>query len=142
MKFLLRIATMSLACLLCAHGPLKADRLPRAVLVLAQPTPYTEFFGKLFASFQSALKVSSGVPITVHLETLGYSKVGGAEFEAFIWEKYRLEPIAVIVAHGFDALQSAVALRDKLDSGIPIVLSGLQDTTAAQMKLPPHVTGT
>jgi signal transduction histidine kinase len=142
MRLLLRIATISLAWLLWANGSLTADPLPRTVLMLAQPTPYTEFFGKLFASFQSTLKASSGVRIAIHLETLGYSKLGGAEFEAFIKEKYRSEPIAVIVAHGFDALQSAVALRVELDPSIPIVLSGLHDTTTAQLNLPPHVTGT
>jgi len=141
MRLWLRITTILIASLLSAAS-CAATPLPRTVLVLGQPTPYTEFFGKLFASFQSTLKASSGVPITVHLETLGYSKLGGAEFEAFIKEKYRSEPVAVIVTHGFDTLQSAAALRAELDPDIPIVLSGLHDATVAQLKLPPHVTGT
>ena len=66
---------------LCA-APLAAEPLPRTVLVLDQSTPYTEYFGKLFASFQSTLKAGSDIPITIDLERLGYSHFKGAEYDS------------------------------------------------------------
>src|SRR3954469_21420714 len=54
MRLLLRVAIISIACLLSA-APAAAEPLPRTVLVLHQSIPYTEFFGKLFVSFQSTL---------------------------------------------------------------------------------------
>jgi signal transduction histidine kinase len=145
MRLLLRIATILIASLLCA-GPPAADPLPRTVLFLDQSTPYTEYFGKLLASLQSALKAGSSDPVTIHLERLGYTYVKGTEYDAllqsFVKEKYRAAPISVIVANGFDALQLAMSLQSEMDPSIPIVFSGVDSSTAAQMKLPPNVTGT
>jgi signal transduction histidine kinase len=141
----LRIAAVPITCLL--WGSLSAsEQLPRRVIVLDQSTPYTEYFGKLFASFQSTLKTGSDVPTTIHLERLGYTYVKGSEYDtllrSFIKDKYSAGPISVIVANGAQALQFALSLR--IDSGpsMPIVFSGIDDGTAAQLKLPPNVTGT
>src|SRR5690242_10680738 len=103
MCLLLLIATILIASLLCA-GPSAADPLPRTVLFLDQSTPYTEYFGKLLASLQSALKAGSDDPVTIHLERLGYTYVKGTKYDAllhsFMKEKYRARPISVIVANG------------------------------------------
>jgi signal transduction histidine kinase len=143
-QLLLRIATISIACLLCV-APLAAEQ-PRTVLVLDQSTPYTEYFGKLFAAFQSTLKAGSDAPITIDLERLGYNHVKGAEYDVllhtFIKEKYGSRPIGVIVANGADALHFAVSLRSDLDPGIPIVFSGIDHDSAAQLSLPPNISGT
>src|SRR5262245_65338905 len=72
MRPLLRIATIIIACSFCAL-PSAADPLPPTVLVLHRSIPYTEHFGKLFASFQSTLKAGSDTPITTYSEGLGYS---------------------------------------------------------------------
>jgi ABC-type uncharacterized transport system substrate-binding protein len=140
-RLLLRIATISIACL-CVT-PLAAEQ-PRTVLVLDQSTPFTEYFGKLFASFQLTLKAGSDLPITIDLERLGQLK--GAEYDrvlhTFIREKYGSRPIGVIVANGVDALHFAVNLRNDLDPGIPIVFSGVDYDSAAQLSLPPNITGT
>ncbi len=141
-RLLLHIATISIACLLCV-APLAAEQ-PRTVLVLDQSTPFTEYFGKLFASFQLTLKAGSDLPITIDLERLGQLK--GAEYDrvlhTFIREKYGSRPIGVIVANGVDALHFAVNLRNDLDPGIPIVFSGVDYDSAAQLSLPPNITGT
>jgi signal transduction histidine kinase len=137
--------TISIACLLCA-GSSAADPLPRTVLVLDQSIPYTEYFAKLFASFQVTLKTGSDIPITIHSEQLEYSHFKGPEYDSllrtFIKQKYRSRPIGVIVADGFGALQFAVGLRSDLDSRIPIVFSNVDDGSAARLRLPPNVTGT
>src|SRR5262245_35986804 len=142
---LLRIGAILFACLL-RGSPSVADQLPRTILVIDQSTPYTEYFGKLFASFQSALKAGSDVPTTIHLERLGYTYVKGTENDAllhsFIKNKYRSEPISVIVANGVQALQFALSLQTAPGPSMPIVFSGVDDGTAAQLKLPPNVTGT
>src|SRR5690242_439947 len=76
----LRIAAVPITCLL--WGSLSAsEQLPRRVIVLDQSTPYTEYFGKLFASFQSTLKTGSDVPTTIHLERLGYTYVNAGIVE-------------------------------------------------------------
>src|SRR5262249_27050847 len=62
--------------------------------------------------------------------------------QPFIKEKYRENPIGIIIAVGFDALQFAVALRSELDTRPPIVFSSIDDRVAARLKLPPDVTGT
>jgi signal transduction histidine kinase len=145
MRLLLRTATILIARLLCA-GPVAADPLPLTVFFLDQSTPYTEYFGKLLASFQSTLKSGSDAPITIHLERLGYTYVKGTKYDpllhSFIKEKYRSEPISVVIADGFDALQFAVSLQAEIDPSIPIVFSSVDGSAAAQLKLPPNVTGT
>jgi signal transduction histidine kinase len=145
MRLLLRIATILIASLSSAV-PSTADPLPGTVLVLHRSIPYTEYFGKLFASFQSTLKAGSDIPITIYSEGLGYSHFKGLEYNSllhtFIKEKYRSTPIGVIVADGLDALQFAVNLRTDLDPAIPIVFSSIDDATAAQLSRPPNATGT
>src|SRR5262245_54541655 len=143
MRLVLRVATILIACLLSTL-PSAAQPLPRTILVLHQSIPYTEFFGKLFASFQSTLKAGSTIPITIYSESLGHRHFKGAEYDSlvyeFIKEKYRSRPLSSIVAEGFDALQFAVRLRAELDDpDVPIVFSGIDDALAAEF--PPNVTG-
>lgn len=144
MRSLLRIATMTIACLLCVV-PVTAEQSPQTVLVLDESTPYTEYFGKLFASFQSTLKAGSDVPITIDLERLGQNPKG-AEYNVllhgFMKQKYQSRPVGVIVANGVDALQFAVSLRSDLDPRIPIAFSGVDESTAAQSSVPLNTTGT
>jgi len=145
MRLLLRTATMFVVSLLFVP-PSAADPVPRKVLVLHQSIPYTEYFNKLFASFQSTLKAGSDNPITIYSEGLGHRHFKGAEYsnlvDGFIKEKYRSTPISVIVADGFDALQFAVRLRTELNPAIPIVFSSVDDGSAAQLRFLPNVTGT
>jgi signal transduction histidine kinase len=144
MRLVLRVATILIACLLSTL-PSVADPLPRTVLVLHQSIPYTEFFGKLFASFQSTLKAGSTIPITIYSESLGHRYFKGADYDSlvyeFIKEKYRSRPLSAIVAEGLDALQFAVMLRADLDNpALPIVFSGIDDASVAEF--PPNLTGT
>jgi signal transduction histidine kinase len=144
MRLVLRVATILIACLLRTL-PSAAEPLPRTVLVLHQSVPFTEYFSKLFASFQSTLKAGSKIPITIYSESLGHRHFKGADYDSlvyeFIKEKYRSRPISVIVADGFDALQFAVRLRSELeDPALPIVFSGIEDGSLAEF--PPNVTGT
>jgi signal transduction histidine kinase len=145
MRVLLRIATISIASLFSAV-PSAADLLPRTVLVLHQSIPYTEYFNKLFASFQSTLKAGSDIGVTIYSEGLGHRHFKGPEYDSlvhgFIKERYRSRPISVIVADGFDALQLAMSLRPEFGPAIPIVFSSIDDGSAAQLKHLPNVTGT
>src|SRR4030095_2184330 len=145
MNPLLRIATMAIACLVSA-GAMAADPSPRTVLVLDQSIPYTEYFAKLFKSFQSTWKADSGGPVTIYSESLEYSHFKGPEYDSllhtFIREKYRSKSIGVIVADGFDALQFAVHLRADLDPGIPSVFCNIHEGAAPLFSLPPNITGT
>jgi len=146
MRFMLRIATVFVVSLPLA-APSAADPLPRTVLALHRSIPHTDYFGKFFASFQSTLKAGSDIPITIYSEGLGHRHFKAAEYDnlvrTFIKEKYRSTPISVIVADGLDALQFAVSLRSELEKpDLPIVFSGIDDSFAAQLKLPSDVTGT
>jgi len=145
MRPLLCIATILFASLSIAV-PTTAAQLPGTVLVLNRSIPYTEYFDKVLASFQSTLKAGSDIPITVYSEQLEYNHFKGPEYEnllrTFIKEKFRTTPIGVIVADGFDALQFAVRLRTELDPAIPIVFSNIDDGTAADLRFLSNVTGT
>src|SRR5262245_31648671 len=146
MRFMLRIVTLFVVSLPLA-APCAADPLPRTVLALHQSIPHTDYFRKFFASFQSTLKAGSDIPITIYSESLGHRHFKADEYDnlvrAFIKEKYRSTPISVIAADGLDALQFAVSLRSELEKpDLPIVFSGIDDSFAAQLKLPSDVTGT
>jgi len=145
MRPLLCVATILFASLSIAV-PTTAAQLPGTVLVLNRSIPYTEYFDKVLASFQSTLKAGSDIPITVYSEQLEYNHFKGPEYEnllrTFIKEKFRTTPIGVIVADGFDALQFAVRLRTELDPAIPIVFSNIDDGTAADLRFLSNVTGT
>ena len=145
MRLLLGIVTILIASLFSAVT-LAADLEPPTVLVLHQSIPYTEYFNRLFASFQSALKAGSDIGTTIYSEGLGHRHFNSSEYDSlvhrFIREKYRSRPISVIVADGFDAMQFAVSLRTELDPAIPIVFSSIDDNSASQLKLLPNVTGT
>src|SRR5215813_10415060 len=145
MRHLLLSATILIACLSSAV-PTTAATLPGTVLVLNRSIPYTEYFGKVLASFQSALKAGSDIPITIYSEQLEYNHFKGPEYEnllhTFIKEKFRSTPIGVIVADGFDALQFAMRLRTELGPAIPIVFSNIDDGTAAELSFLSNVTGT
>src|SRR5215510_10186801 len=145
MRRLLLSAIILIACLSSAV-PTTAATSPRTVLVLNRSIPYTEYFGKVFASFQSTLRARSDIPITIYSEGLGYSHFKGPKYDsllhAFITEKYSSTPIGALVAEGFDALQFAVRLRADLNPAIPIVFSSIDDSTAAELSLPPNATGT
>ena len=145
MRPLLCVATILFASLSIAV-PTTAAQLPGTVLVLNRSIPYTEYFDKVLASFQSTLKAGSDIPITIYSEQLEYNHFKGPEYEnllhAFIKEKFRSTPIGVIVADGFDALQFAVRLRTELDPAIPIVFSNIDDGTAADLRFLSNVTGT
>ena len=146
MRLWLRITTILIASLLSAAS-WAADALPRTVLVLHETIPYTVYFGKLFASFQSTLKAGSDIRASIYSEGLGFRHFKGPDYEsllhAIIKEKYRSRPISVIVADGFGALQFAVSLRTELnDPALPIVFSGIDASSMAQLSLPPNVTGT
>src|SRR5262245_65339224 len=111
MRPLLCAATILIAGLSDAAST-SAAPLPGTVLVLNRSIPYTEYFGKVLASFQSTLKAGSDIPITIYSEQLEYNHFKGPEYEillhAFIKEKFRSTPIAVIVAEGYDASRLAV----------------------------------
>jgi signal transduction histidine kinase len=144
MRLVLRVATILIACLLSTL-PTAAEPLPRTVLVLHQSIPFSEYFSKFFASFQSTLKAGSTIPITIYSESLGHRHFKGADYDSlvyeFIKEKYRSRPISVIVADGIDALQFALNLRSELEiPALPIVFSGIDDGSVAEF--PPNVTGT
>src|SRR5215813_4558340 len=142
---LLCVATILIASVSSAVRSTAAP-LPGTVLVLNRSIPYTEYFGKVLASFQSTLKAGSDTPITIYSEQLEYNHFKGPEYEnllhTFIKEKFRSTPIGVIVADGFDALQFAVRLRIELDPAIPIVFSNIDDGTAAELRFLSNVTGT
>jgi signal transduction histidine kinase len=145
MRLLHYVATILIASLSSAV-PTTAATLPGTVLVLNRSIPYTEYFGKVLASFQSTLKAGSDIPITIYSEQLEYNHFKGPEYEkllyTFIKEKFRSTPIGVIVADGFDALQFAVRLRTELDPAIPIVFSNIDAGTAAELSFLSNVTGT
>ena len=60
----------------------------------------------------------------------------------FFQQKYRDKSIGVVVAVGSSAVEYALQFRAAIWPNVPVVFAGVDETSAAQFKLPPNVTGT
>ena len=149
MRLSLRIATILMACLLSmAASAAEPDCLEQSSSCISpSPTPSTS--ANSLQSFQSTLKAGSD-DSRHHLsrESLGYTVCSRARnTTALSTDLSRRSiasgPISVIVADGFDALQFAVSLRTEIETqAYRSFFPASMDGTAAQLKLPPNVTGT
>ena len=59
----------------------------------------------------------------------------------YLRDKYRETPIGVVVVDGPIGLDFVLSWRGEMWSDVPVVFYGLDDLSAAQLKLPPNVTG-
>jgi signal transduction histidine kinase len=129
-----------------AAGSWAAQPLPRSVLILNQENATTPYHSAFFAAFRSTLNASAVTPVSIYSETLELNDFVGLEYEGlfinYVREKYRKNPIGVVVANGTAALQFIVNRRTKLWSGVPVVFAAVDEPSVAKLDLPPDITGT
>ena len=124
---------------------LAAEPQARSVLVIGQWDPGLPAYGAFSSSFHETLRASSSEPIAVYAEALDLSRFHDPShqeiFRRYLQEKYRQKNIGVIVAVGPLALEFMLSARSGLWSTVPLVFSTVDESTIAQLKLPPDVTG-
>jgi signal transduction histidine kinase len=129
-----------------AVGSWAAQPLPRSVLILNQENATTPYHSAFFAAFRSTLNASAVTPVSIYSETLEFNDFVGPEYEGlfinYVREKYRKNPIGVVVANGTAALQFIVNRRTQLWSGVPVVFAAVDERFVANFDLPPDITGT
>ena len=122
-----------------------AEPLPRSVLIVAQWDPGLPWYAAWSSAFHATLRGSSPEPVAVYAEALDLSRFPGAQnqenFRHYLREKYREKNLGVIVAVGPLALEFVLSARSEIWSTVPMVFSSVDESTIAQLKLPPDVTG-
>jgi signal transduction histidine kinase len=127
-----------------ATAQLAATPLPRTVLIIDE----ADASSGLPTTFSRTLRVTlSNVQphITVFEETLGQNQFYDSRQEtilqSYLREKYRDERIGLVVAVGSFSLELVNRWRSELWPGIPVVVTAIDETTAAELKLDGNTTG-
>ena len=126
-------------------SPAATDPLPRSMLMVAPSDARGPFYYQIFAALRASVNAASGPPVTLYLENLDLSRFSGEDYEASLENhlrvKYRDKPIGVLIAVGPAALAHVMRWRTKIWSGAPIVFVMVEESTAAQLRSEPGITG-
>jgi signal transduction histidine kinase len=122
-----------------------AEPLPRSVLVITQSSPSSAGATAIFTAFRSDPSINATSPIAVYTEHLDLNRFSSPPqrqlTRAYLHDKYRETPIGVVVVDGPIALDLVLSWRGDMWSEVPVVFYGLDEVSAAQLKLPTNVTG-
>jgi hypothetical protein len=122
-----------------------AKPLPRSALVITQSSPSSGGANALFAAFGSDPDVNSTSRIAVYTEHLDLNRFSSPQYlqlvRSYLHDKYRETPIGVVVVDGTVALDLVMSWRGEMWSEVPVVFYGIDEVSAAQLNLPPNVTG-
>jgi ABC-type uncharacterized transport system substrate-binding protein len=122
-----------------------AEPLARSVLIVAQWDSGLPWYAAVSSAFHATLRANSPEPVAIYAEALDLSRFHSPQhqenFRRYLREKYREKNIGVIVAVGPLALEFMLGMRLELRSTVPIVFSTVDESTVAQLSLPPDVTG-
>jgi signal transduction histidine kinase len=140
----LRIA-VALTGLLCSTVCLAAEPLPRSVLVITQSSPSSGGAIAMFAALGSDPNINSTSRIAVYTEHLDLNRFPSPQHQQLVRnyfrDKYRETPIGVVVVDGTLGLDLVLSWRGEMWSEVPVVFYGVDEVSAAQLNLPPNVTG-
>ena len=143
--FLLRLVFVWLNVFLPPGLVLAADQGPRSILILDQSDISGPLSHQIFSGLVAALNSTPGDPVTVYFESLDLNRFIGQDYEQSLQQhlriKYRDKPIGVVVPIGASSLAIALRWRAALWPNVPIVFAQVDETTVAQLKPPPDVTG-
>ena len=99
-------------------GPATAQPISRSILVIDQSDVRGPFYYDVFSALRSTINADSKSPITIHVESLDFSRFSGPEYEESLQRhfrvKYRDKPIGVIVAIGNASLDYLMRWRSTL----------------------------
>ena len=101
------------------------DLPSRSILVLNEAAMIGPFYSAAYAALRSSVANKSVKPVSLFLEQLELERFSGASYEqslkTYLQAKYSNEPIGVIVAFGFGALDLILRLQKDLWPGVPVV---------------------
>jgi signal transduction histidine kinase len=142
---LLRITVALMGLLLWPAVCLGAEPLPRSVLVITQSSPSSGGAIAMFAAFGSDPNINSTSRIAVYTEHLDLNRFSSPQYReltrSYFRDKYRETPIGVVVVDGTVGLDLVLSWRGEMWSEVPVVFYGVDELSAAQLNLPPNVTG-
>jgi ABC-type uncharacterized transport system substrate-binding protein len=122
-----------------------AEPLPRSVLIVSQWDSGLPWYAVVSSAFHATLRTSTPEPVAIYAEALDLSRFHSPQhqenFRRYLREKYREKNIGVIVAVGPLALEFMLGTRLELWSMVPVVFSTVDESTVANLKLPPDITG-
>ena len=117
----------------------------RSILVLNESAMIGPFYSAAYAALRSSLANKSVKPVSLFLEQLELERFNGPSYEqslkTYFQAKYSNEPIGVIVAFGFGALDLILRLQKDLWSGVPVVFVMVDEAALRQLNIPSNVTG-
>jgi hypothetical protein len=124
----------------------RADQpLPRSVLVITQSSPSSAGAIAIFAALRSDPNINSTSRVAVYTEHLDLNLFSSPQYRLqtrnYLREKYRETQIGVVIVDGPVALDLVLGWRGEMWSNVPVIFFGLDEVTAAQLKLSPNVTG-
>ena len=141
----MRLAVRIVVCLVAILTPTwaMAQSPPRAVLIIDEADPSgapTTFSATLRETLDDVTP-----HIAVYGETLDLSRFSGPSQEAilrsYLQEKYSDVRFGVIAAVGLLSLEFVRRWRSELWPGVPVIFAAIDETSAAQLKLDPDMTG-
>jgi signal transduction histidine kinase len=122
-----------------------AKSLPRSVLVITESSPYSSGAIAMSVALGSETNVNLSSRIAVYTEHLDLNRFPSPRHRelvrSYLHDKYRETPIGVVLVDGLAALDLALSWRSDMGSQIPVVFYNIDKVSAAQLKLPPNVTG-
>jgi ABC-type uncharacterized transport system substrate-binding protein len=122
-----------------------AKPLPRSVLVITQSSPSSGGAIAIFAALASDPNVNSTSRIPVYTEHLDLNRFPSPQYRqlarSYFRDKYRETPIGVVVVDGLIALDFVLSWRAEMWAEVPVIFYGVDEVSAAQLNLPPNVTG-
>jgi hypothetical protein len=126
-------------------GSSAAQPLSRSVLLLDQSSAGLPFNTALATAVRLTLNSGSTAPISFYAEHLDANRFFGSSYEedvvSFLNKKYRDRPIDIVVVVGSAALDFISRRREELWPNAPVIFAAIDEATAAQVDLPPNVTG-
>jgi signal transduction histidine kinase len=126
--------------------PAASAPLSRSVLIIDQTNPGLPFYAAIGSAIRSTLSVARGERISVYEEYLDLNRFGGERQDQvrndYFREKYRDNPIGVIITLGTSALKFTLRSRAAIWPGTPVVFAAVEKSVGARWRLPSDVTGT
>ena len=103
------------------------------------------FYRAIYDTLRTKLNAQSPQPVSVFLEQLDQERFRDSRQEqtlkVYLESKFRDQPLGVIVALGFGALDFVLRHQSEMWSGVPVVFVMVDEAALQRLSIPPNVTG-
>jgi signal transduction histidine kinase len=118
---------------------------PRSILILNESEMVGPFYRAIYDALRSKLNAQSPQPVSVFLEHLELERFGDSRHEqtlkVYLESRFRDQPLGVIVALGYAALDFVLRHQSEMWSGVPVVFVMVDEAAIQRLSIPPNVTG-